>query len=71
MEKIFSGGVFESLGCIKIGMFFQKVIRLIVGKDGWMGCTDYGRPIKPFFVKIPNFWAWEDKFGRLGYFGRF
>ena len=26
--------------CIKIGMFFQKVIRLIVGKDGWMGCTD-------------------------------
>ena len=21
-------------------MFFQKVIRLIVGKDGWMGCTD-------------------------------
>ena len=21
----------------------------------------YGRPMKPFFIKIPNFWAWADK----------
>ena len=23
--------------------------------------TDYGRPMKPFFIKILNFWAWADK----------
>ena len=23
---------------------------------------DNGRPIKPFFIEIKNFWAWEDKF---------
>ena len=26
--------------------------------------TDYGRPIKPFFIEILNFWACEDKLGR-------
>ena len=38
--------------------------------------TDYGRPMKPFFIKIPNFRAWADNFrqfgrlnfGHLGYF---
>ena len=35
--------------------------------------TDYGRPKKPFFIEIPNFWAWADNLGRyifmyLGYF---
>ena len=35
--------------------------------------TDYGHPMKPFFIEIQNFWAWEDKQGkqimwRLGYF---
>ena len=24
--------------------------------------TDYGCPMKPFFIEIPNFWAWADKF---------
>ena len=24
--------------------------------------TDYGRPMKPFFIEIQNFWAWADKF---------
>ena len=24
--------------------------------------TDYGRQMKPFFIKITNFWAWADKF---------
>ena len=24
--------------------------------------TDYGRPIKLFFIEIQNFWAWADKF---------
>ena len=23
--------------------------------------TDYGRPMKPFFFEIQNFWAWADK----------
>ena len=26
--------------------------------------TDYERPIKPFFIEIPNFWAWTDNLGR-------
>ena len=26
--------------------------------------TDYGRPMKPFFIEIQNFWAWADKLGR-------
>ena len=25
--------------------------------------TDYGRPMKPFFILIPNFWAWADILG--------
>ena len=34
---------------------------------------DYGRPMKPFFIEIPNFWAWTDNLGRyiLGHFGYF
>ena len=26
--------------------------------------TDYGRPMKPFFIEIQNFWAWADNLGR-------
>ena len=26
--------------------------------------TDYGHPVKHFFIKIPNFWAWADNLGR-------
>ena len=25
--------------------------------------TDYGRPMKPFFSDISNFWPWADKLG--------
>jgi hypothetical protein len=33
---------------------------------------DYGRPMKPVFIKIPNFWGWTDKFvGICGIFGHF
>jgi hypothetical protein len=28
---------------------------------GWFR-KDYERPIKPFFIEIPNFWAWAGKF---------
>ena len=34
--------------------------------------TDYGRPMKPFFIEIPNFCAWADTFwGIWGIFGQF
>ena len=37
--------------------------------------TDYGRPMKPFFIEILNFWAWADKFwsicGIWCFFGQF
>ena len=26
--------------------------------------TDYGRPMKPFFIEIQNFWTWADKLCR-------
>jgi hypothetical protein len=26
--------------------------------------TDYGCPMKTFFIEIQNFWAWADKLGR-------
>ena len=33
---------------------------------------DYGRPMKPFFIEIPNFCAWADTFWAIwGIFGRF
>ena len=48
-------------------MFFQKLIHFIVGKDGWMGCTDYERPMKHFLkLKSQTFGLgqtnWADKF---------
>ena len=30
----------------------------------WVITTDYGRPLKPFFIEIQNFWAWADKLVR-------
>ena len=35
--------------------------------------SDYGRPMKTFFIEVPNFWVWADKLGKcilryLGYF---
>ena len=35
--------------------------------------TDYGRPMKPFFIEILNFWALADNLGRyiLGHFRYF
>ena len=32
--------------------------------------TDYGCTMKPFFIEIPNFWAWADTFwGIWGFLG--
>ena len=36
------------------------ILQLRVAADN----TDYGRPMKPFFIKIQNFWARADKLGR-------
>ena len=38
--------------------------------------TDYGHPMKPFFIKAPNFWTWADNlacrfWGILGIFEKF
>ena len=34
--------------------------------------TDYGHSIKPFFIELPNFWVWADKFwGIWCIFGQF
>ena len=34
--------------------------------------TDYGRPMKTFFIKIPNLWAWANKYGGIwSIFSRF
>ena len=35
--------------------------------------TDYGRTMNPFFIEIPNFWAWANNLGRyiLGHFWYF
>ena len=35
--------------------------------------TDYGRPMKPFFIEIQNFWAWAEKIEQInsGAFGVF
>ena len=30
--------------------------------------TDYGRPIKPFFIEIQNFWVWQTNSGAFGVF---
>ena len=30
----------------------------------WDGNIDYRRPMKPFFIEIPNFWAWAQNLGR-------
>ena len=39
------------------------------GAKTFVKFMDYGRPMKPFFIKIPNFWAWADKcWGIWGYF---
>ena len=32
--------------------------------------TDYGRPMKPFFIEIPKFWGWGRQIGQIN-FGAF
>jgi hypothetical protein len=48
---------------------FSRVTKVMVL---WVAIiADYGRPMKPFFIEIQNFWAWADKFwGIWGIFGQ-
>jgi hypothetical protein len=39
-----------------------KVLHHIIEKKDLL--YDFERPMKPFFIKIPNFWAWSDNLGR-------
>jgi hypothetical protein len=40
-----------------LAIFFFYLLLLVVR-------TDYGCPMKPFFIEIQNFWALADKLGR-------
>ena len=47
--------------------FFSSKSRTQILKlpaDNMYSSTDYGRPMKPFFIEIPNFRAWADNLGR-------
>ena len=53
-------------------MFLDRVLNGV----GLYLSTDYGRPMKSFFIKIPNFWAWTENWadtfwGIWGIFGQF
>ena len=37
------------------------IFQLYKMDNSMLMATDYGHPMKPFFVEIPNFWAWADE----------
>jgi hypothetical protein len=51
----------------------KELFQIRYFSSAFVTCTDYGRPMKPFFIKIPNFGlgqiSWADRF--WGIFGRF
>ena len=61
-----------ALHCIALHIYKIKILNdsvQSVCKVHILSCTDYGLPMKPFFIEIPNFWAWADIFwGVLGIF---
>ena len=42
----------------------QRVIQGLFKKMALFLPTDYGSPMKLFFIQIQNFWAWANKLGR-------
>ena len=49
----------------KKGMILLFKSRNFLGACMYIGrFTDFRRPMKPFFIEIPNFWAWADKLDR-------
>ena len=50
--------------CSKYKIQIKTIYRTEVSFDWIIAVADYGRPMKPFFIEIPNFWAWADNLGR-------
>ena len=49
----------------------KKMSEVTQGNIEWKKITDYGRPMKPIFIEVPNFWAWADTFWDIwGIFSR-
>ena len=42
----------------------RGILQEFVSEKKLSWSTDYGLPMKPFFIEIQNFWAWADKFDR-------
>ena len=47
----------------KFHLFSQVLQCLMIADFSAHMATNYGRPMKPFFIDIKNFWAWADKLG--------
>ena len=61
--------VFANLGLEKSILDVKRHFLDLGGQCHFVLTTDYGLPMKPFFIEIPNFWA--DRFcGIWGIFGR-
>jgi hypothetical protein len=58
------------LQTIVVFLFFTFVRCRQFATRGLRPCTDHGRPMKPFFIKVSNYWAWAEKknFGAFGLF---
>ena len=54
----------SKITCINVENKWLRFYRHLLGVGSCHPITDYGRPIKPFFIKVPNFWAWADNLGR-------
>ena len=58
------------LGLIKKEQKWEIALQTTLGFKSSGSCnrfkkkTDYGRPMKPFFIEIPIFWAWADNLDR-------
>ena len=50
---------------------YQLQLKLLVLGPNWTQVhqsTNYGRPMKPFFIEIQNFWAWADRANQANIF---
>ena len=73
VEKYCPGFLLRREQITLTSFFFLRVLHLLWAPNMKILNTNYGRPMKPFFIKIPNFWAWTDNLGRyiLGHLGYF
>ena len=52
-----------SLGSVAVFRNYDRFSSAVSINHG-ESLKDYGRPMKPFFIEIQNFWAWADKLGK-------